>query len=68
MIEICPHCFKEQEIEEKLTPQVCPECGGRIMACSYCFEQGINCDFAWDDDTHTTGHCQFNREEAVPDE
>jgi predicted RNA-binding Zn-ribbon protein involved in translation (DUF1610 family) len=62
-VEWCQHCDTEQEIKETLEPQTCPGCGAPIMACTYCHDiNNDSCDWRWDDETRTTGHCRFNKE------
>lgn len=36
IIELCPHCNEEVELEDKYETQICPSCGTRIQPCSIC--------------------------------
>lgn len=58
MIEGCPWCDTEVEIEAELKEQDCPNCGRSIMPCSYCRDLENECDFHRN--SRGLGKCQFS--------
>ena len=36
IIELCPYCDTEVQLENKFVPQTCPNCGRVILPCSIC--------------------------------
>lgn len=58
--EYCSNCECEVEIEEILQEQICPNCKNKIMACSFCQDEGYICDFKWlNEDTKEDGYCMW---------
>jgi predicted RNA-binding Zn-ribbon protein involved in translation (DUF1610 family) len=43
--EWCPNCEQEVELEEVLTPQLCPNCSVVILPCALCgdYDNCNNC-------------------------
>ncbi len=41
--ELCPNCGVEVDIKEGCIKQNCPNCGKRILPCSLCNMDEVNC-------------------------
>lgn len=60
IIEVCPHCENEIEMQWDINKRVykafCPVCGKRLMLCSECMNSGAGgCDYNSKNDS-----CRFN--------
>ena len=50
IIEWCPYCGDEVEIEDRMDLQECPNCGNKILPCSLCDHDKCDC-----------GECPFKK-------
>ena len=42
--EYCPHCEKEVQIKAGFMGQSCPNCNKRILPCSLCDHNEVDCN------------------------
>jgi predicted RNA-binding Zn-ribbon protein involved in translation (DUF1610 family) len=41
--EWCPYCESEVKLPAVMGRYECPECGKKILTCTLCYEEGVNC-------------------------